>query len=118
MAAASDSDRRFPPSFEGWWAVGVFAIAAVLSYTDRQILALLVDPLRADLGISDTQLSILQGAAFAVLYSCVGLPLGRIADIVPRKAQLLVAVTLWSLGTAACGLSGSFWELFAARLLV
>jgi MFS family permease len=118
MAAASDSDRRYPPAFQGWWAVGVFGVAAVLSYTDRQILALLVDPLRADLGISDTQLSILQGAAFAVLYSCIGLPLGRIADIVPRKAQLLVAVTLWSLGTAACGLSGSFWELFASRLLV
>src|SRR6476646_6084316 len=98
MAAASDRDRRFPPAFQGWWSVGVFSIAAVLSYTDRQILALLVDPLRGDLGISDTQRSILQCAAFAVLYSCIGLPLGLIADIVPRKAQLLAAVTLWSLG--------------------
>ncbi|HEX2589853.1 MAG TPA: MFS transporter [Rhizomicrobium sp.] len=118
MAAAYDSDRRTTSSFQGWWAVGVFSVAAVLSYTDRQILTLLVDPLRADLRISDTQLSILQGAAFAVLYSCIGLPLGRIADIVPRKAQLLTAVIIWSLGTALCGLAHSFGELFAARLLV
>jgi MFS family permease len=118
MAALSDSERRFPPVVQGWWAVGVFSLAAVLSYTDRQILTLLVDPLRADLHISDTELSVLQGAAFAVLYACVGLPLGRIADVVPRKALLLLAVTVWSIGTAACGFAGSFWQLFAARILV
>lgn len=118
MAETSDSERQFPPAMQGWWAVGIFCTAAVLSYTDRQILSLLVDPLRADLHVSDTQLSILQGAAFAVLYSCVGLPLGRMADILKRKALLLAAVTIWSIGTAACGLAESFWQLFAARLLV
>jgi len=102
----------------GWWAVGIFALAAVLSYTDRQILALLVDPIRADMHISDAALGVLQGAAFAVLYSCIGLPLGRIADVVPRRALLLFAVVAWSLGTVACGFSHSFWELFAARVLV
>jgi MFS family permease len=118
MPPAAQSIRPYPPARRGWWAVSIFALAAVLSYTDRQILALLVDPIRADLHISDTALSVLQGAAFAVLYSFVGLPLGRIADVVPRRMLLLFAVIMWSLGTIACGLSHSFAQLFGARLLV
>jgi len=118
MPSGLASIGEYPPRSQGWWAVAVFAVAAVLSYTDRQILALLVDPIRGDLHISDTQLSILQGAAFAVLYSFIGLPLGRIADIVPRRALLVFAVAMWSFGTIVCGFSDSFAALFAARLLV
>lgn len=118
MPPAVDSIRRYPPAFQGWWAVTIFAIAAVLSYTDRQILGLLVDPIRGDLHISDTQISILQGAAFAVLYSFIGLPLGRIADLVPRRALLVFAVVMWSFGTIVCGYANSFAALFGARLLV
>jgi MFS family permease len=98
--------------------VSVFTLAALLSYTDRQILNLLVDPLRHDLGISDTQVSLLQGAAFAVLYCFLGLPLGRSADILPRRLVIMVGVALWSAGTAACGLATSFGALFACRLCV
>jgi MFS family permease len=115
---STDAARPFPSATSGWWAVAVFSLAAILSYTDRQILSLLVDPLRADLGLSDTQVSIVQGAAFAVLYAFAGLPLGRIADIVPRRALLCIAATVWSLGTILCGLAESFGALFAARLLV
>lgn len=118
MQPALDSIRGYPPRSQGWWAVSIFAIAAMLSYTDRQILGLLVDPIRGDLHISDTQLSILQGAAFAVLYSFIGLPLGRVADLVPRRALLVFAVAMWSFGTILCGVSHSFAELFGARLLV
>jgi len=118
MPPSDDSIGRYPAAIRGWWAVALFGVAAVLSYTDRQILALLVDPIRGDLGISDVEISVLQGAAFAVLYSFVGLPLGRIADLVPRRALLIFAVILWSLGTILCGLAHSFAALFAARLLV
>src|ERR1700742_1316150 len=118
MNPAADGLREYPPRAQGWWAVAIFALAALLSYTDRQILSLLVDPIRGDLHISDTQLSILQGAAFAVLYSFIGLPLGRIADLVPRRWLLVFAVVVWSLGTIVCGLSHSFAQLFGARLLV
>lgn len=118
MQPTIDSIGAYPPRSQGWWAVSIFAVAAVLSYTDRQILGLLVDPIRGDLHISDTQLSILQGAAFAVLYSFIGLPLGRVADLVPRRALLVFAVVMWSFGTIVCGLSHSFAELFGARLLV
>lgn len=112
------SSREYPSAAQAWSAVLIFALAALLSYTDRQILALLVDPIRSDLHISDTGLSILQGAAFAVLYSLIGLPLGRIADLVPRRTLLLFAVLLWSLGTVLCGCAQSFAQLFTARLLV
>jgi MFS family permease len=112
------NERKFPPGRVAWWAVAVFGFAAILSYTDRQILALLVDPLRHDLHISDSEFSVLQGAAFAVLYSILGLPLGRLADVLPRQRLLLGAVTVWSLGTAACGYADSFVQLFAARLMV
>ncbi|HWA30946.1 MAG TPA: MFS transporter, partial [Rhizomicrobium sp.] len=118
MPPADDSIERYPPAFRGWWAVVLFGIAAILSYTDRQILSLLVDPIRGDLHISDVQVSVLQGAAFAVLYSFIGLPLGRIADLVARRALLLFAVVTWSFGTILCGLAHSFAGLFAARLLV
>ncbi len=118
MPPENDSTRRYPPAAQGWWAVAIFAVAAVLSYTDRQILSLLVAPIQGDLHISDVQLSVLQGAAFAVLYSVIGLPIGRIADLVPRRALLLFAVAMWSLGTIACAYAHSFTELFGARLLV
>jgi predicted MFS family arabinose efflux permease len=100
------------------YVVAVFFLAAMLSYTDRLILNLLVDPIRHDLGISDTQVSILQGAAFAVLYAFVGLPLGRLADRFNRRNLIVAGVLIWSMGTAACGYATSFWGLFAARLAV
>lgn len=118
MPRASESIGLYPPRRRAWSAVTIFGLAALLSYTDRQILSLLVDPIRHDLHISDTQLSILQGAAFAVLYSFIGLPLGRVADMIPRRALLLFAVITWSLGTAVCGFSQSFASIFGARLLV
>ncbi len=108
----------YPRPSTAWWSVALLTFAAVLSYTDRLILTILVDPIRASLHLTDTQLSVVQGAAFAVIYSCVGLPLGRIADLVPRKALLILAIALWSAGTAACGLAHSFGALLGARFVV
>ncbi|HEY1962955.1 MAG TPA: MFS transporter [Rhizomicrobium sp.] len=118
MSSASVSIRHYPHAVQGWWAVAVFTVAAGLSYTDRFILGVIVDPLRAELHLSDVQIGILQGTAFAVLYSVIGLPFGRIADLVPRRHLLVAAVALWSLGTVFCGISHSFGTLFASRLLV
>jgi MFS family permease len=111
-------ERPYPRPLMAWWGVGLFTLGAILSYTDRQILAILVDPIRASLHLTDTQVSLLQGAAFAVIYSLIGLPLGRIADLVPRRGLLVLAIALWSVGTAACGLSHSFGGLLLSRLLV
>lgn len=99
-----------------WYLLGVLLIINVLSFVDRQILSLLVEPIRADLGISDTQISLLQGFAFSLLYSVLGLPLGRYADRHNRKWLIIVGVTLWSLMTMACGLADNYQELFLARI--
>jgi MFS family permease len=116
--AASPAEAPYPPARQAWSVIAIFAVAAVLQYTDRQILSLLVDPIRADLGISDTQISVLQGAAFAVLYSLVGLPLGRTADILPRRSTIIAGIALWSLATAACGLATGFGQLLVCRICV
>lgn len=108
----------WPAASRAWWAVAVFALGAILSYTDRQILSLLVDPIRGDLHISDTQISLLQGLAFALIYSIAGLPLGRLADILPRRSVILAGVLVWTVATVACGLSRSFSALFLARVFV
>lgn len=106
------------PSPRAWFALAVFFVAAVLSYTDRLILNLLVEPIRHDLNITDMQISYLQGAAFAVIYAIVGLPLGRVADRYNRRNIILAGIILWSMGTAACGFCASFWPFVVARIFV
>jgi MFS family permease len=108
----------WPSAARAWWAIVVCCICAILSYTDRQVLAVLVDPLRSDLGITDTQVSLLQGMAFAVVYSVAGFPLGRAADIWPRRRVIMLGVLVWSAATVACGLVQTFGSLFAARIFV
>lgn len=98
------------------YALVVFLLAYVLSFVDRQILALMVDPIRHDLGLSDIQIGLLQGFAFAVLYAVMGLPFGMLADRVSRRRIIAVGVVFWSLATAMCGLARSFATLFMARI--
>jgi MFS family permease len=81
-------------------------------------LSLLVDPIRGDVGISDTQISLLLGTAFAVIYGIAGIPLGYLADRTSRRNLIFIGVSVWSLGTIACGLSRDFSELFASRIVV
>jgi MFS family permease len=108
----------YPRRGYAWTVVAILIATAVLSYTDRQVLSLLVDPIRADLGISDTQVSLLLGTAFAVVYGIAGLPLGYLADRASRRNLIFAGVLVWSIGTLACGLSQSFGQLFAGRLVV
>jgi MFS family permease len=108
----------YPRRGYAWTVVAILIATAVLSYTDRQVLSLLVDPIRADLGISDTEISLLLGTAFAVVYGIAGLPLGYLADRTSRRNLIFCGVLVWSVGTLACGLAQSFGQLFAARLVV
>ncbi len=98
--------------------LGVFAVAAVVSYADRLILNQLVAPIRQDLAIDDLEMSFLQGGAFAVIYVLAGLPLGRLADRMHRLTLIRAGAAIWSLGTIACALAPGFWSLFAGRLVV
>ena len=111
-------EADYPPRPYAWIVVAVLFATAVLSYTDRQVLSLLVDPIRSDLGISDMQMSLLMGTAFALVYGTAGIALGYLADCTSRRNLILAGVVLWSLGTLACGLVHSFTGLFSARIVV
>ena len=116
--APATADIAYPRRSYAWTVVAILVATAVLSYTDRQVLSLLVDPIRADLGISDTQISLLLGTAFAVVYGVAGIPLGWLADRTSRRNLIFAGVIVWTVGTLACGLSQSFGQLFAGRLVV
>ncbi|MDP6374315.1 MAG: MFS transporter [Pseudomonadales bacterium] len=109
---------EYPPLGAATYSLTLLFFAYVLSFVDRQILALLVGPIRDQFGITDFQYSLVQGAAFALLYTFAGLPLGRMADRHSRKWVIAVSVCFWSLATCACGMARSFTQLFIARMAV
>lgn len=91
-------------------------LAYTNSFIDRQILSLLVEPIRNDLGISDTQISLLAGLAFSIFYTLMGVPLARLADQSHRRNIITVGIASWSVMTALCGAAQNFWQLFLARI--
>ena len=93
-------------------------IAYVFSWVDRYILSLLIEPIKDDLGLSDTQIGLLLGFAFALFYATMGIPLGWLADRKRRTWIVAAGITIWSLATALSGLARSFGQLFAARLTI
>ena len=101
-----------------WRSVAVLLLLIVLSMLDRQIIALQIGPMKADLSLTDTQIGLLQGLAFGLCYAFAGLPLGWAVDRFSRRRVAFLGVVTWSLSSAACGLAGGFWQLFAARTLV
>src|SRR5258708_23161644 len=105
----------YPSRPYAWTVVAILIATAVLSYTDRQVLSLLVDPIRSDMGISDTQISLLLGTAFAVIYGIAGIPLDYLADHISRRNLIFTGASVWRLGTIACGFSHNFREIFARR---
>jgi MFS family permease len=108
----------YPNRPYAWSVVAILIATAVLSFTDRQVLSLLVDPIRGDLSISDTQMSLLLGVAFALVYGTAGIPLGYLADRTSRRNLIFAGVVVWSVGTMACGWSHDFRQIFASRFVV
>ncbi len=118
MTITTDTATPYPSPARAWSVVLILFATAVLAYTDRQVLSLLVDPIRSDLRISDTQMSLLLGTAFAVIYGIAGIPLGLVADRRSRRNLIAAGVTIWSIGTLMCAVAPSFAMLFAARIVV
>lgn len=117
MTLAPSSVRRRAMTYS-WYVVWALLAVSVLGYVDRLILSFLVEPIKKDLGLTDTQVGLLTGLAFAVLYAVAGLPLGRIMDRANRGLVLAACVVTWSVGTVCGGLAGSFSALFLARVAV
>lgn len=101
-----------------WWVCGVLCVATVVAYVDRQIINLLVEPIKRDLGIGDFGISLLQGVAFGVVHALLAIPLGRLADVRNRRGIILAGIACWTLACAGSGLAASFVMLFAMRMLI
>jgi MFS family permease len=105
-------------SAAAWYTLAVLVVFALFSYLDRQIISLLVVPMQQDLGLSDVEVGMLQGLAFSAIYALAGIPAGWAVDRYSRRTILWAGLTIWSLGTALCGLGRNFAALFATRFMV
>ena len=112
-----DESKTSQPSLKyAWYVVIILMVCYTLSFIDRQILSLLVKPIQQDLGINDTEMGLLQGAAFGIFYTLLGLPMGWLADRISRRNLIAVGIFFWSLMTALCAVARSFGSLFFARM--
>jgi predicted MFS family arabinose efflux permease len=111
----SSGDAPLPGEFR-WPLLALLLLGYIFNFLDRQILSILQIPLKAELHLSDTQLGLLGGTAFAILYSTLAIPLAALADRRGRLRVVAAGVAAWSLFTALCGLARSFPALFAARV--
>jgi predicted MFS family arabinose efflux permease len=114
-AANSSASALLAPRYKTW-LVSVLLVLATLNFADRAILSVLAQPIKEDLGLTDSQLGLLQGLGFAILYSVLGIPLGWLAERTSRKNLIAVCVGVWSLMTAFCGMAGSFFTLLLGRI--
>jgi len=116
-SGAETPSASFSPTraYRGYVLVLLVAVG-IVGWVDRNVFAVLLESIKLDLGLSDTELGLLGGAAFGVFYAAVGLPVAWLADRTNRSLLLAAALGLWSLMTAACGLATSFATLFVARM--
>ncbi len=105
-----------PAKGGGGLILGLLLVAYTLNFLDRQIVSILKIPIKAELGLTDTQLGLMGGIAFASVYSTLAIPFARYADRNGRARVIVLAVATWSLFTALCGFVTSFWQVFLARM--
>ena len=99
-----------------WYVLGVFVLVYIFNFIDRQIMSILAEDIKADLGIGDAEIGFLYGTVFGVFYALFGIPLGRLADMWHRIRLLSIGLALWSAMTALSGFANSFAQLAAARI--
>lgn len=117
MSARTPSDPASRTnSARAWWGVGVLTLVYVVALADRQILSLLVVPVKQDLGIDDREIALLHGLAFAIFYTSLGIPLAVLADRASRRGLIAGGLFAWSAMTFLCGRAQNFAQLFTARL--
>ena len=116
MQNASQEQRGvFSPEVRNY-ALGVLVVVYTFNFIDRQILSILLEPIKQDLGLSDSALGMLTGFAFALFYATLGIPIARFADRSNRRNLIAWALAIWSAMTAVSGLAQNFWHLLLARI--
>lgn len=111
-----ERDEPYPRPALAWLVVAALFLAYIFSFIDRMLIGLLVEPIKDDLGLSDTEISLLQGFAFALFYTIAGIPIGRLIDRAPRMKVVAIGIALWSIMTALCGFVSNFFQFFIARM--
>ena len=107
--------NQVSPSYK-WYVLAILTLVYTFNFIDRQILVILQEPIKAELGLSDTQLGLLSGFAFALLYTILGIPIARLADISNRKNIVAASLAVWSAMTALSGTASNFLQLFLTRI--
>ena len=114
--AANNESPAYPTPFAAWYSVAVLMLMYVFSFIDRTTISLIVEPMKRDLHISDTQIGMLQGLAFALFYTFLGLPIARLSDRHSRRAIIAAGVFIWSITATLCGVARTALQLFIARI--
>ena len=103
-----------PPPVVNWrthLSLALLALVYIFSFIDRQVLSILLEPIKHEFGASDTQMGLLTGLAFGLIYALLGIPVGRMADTQNRRNIVAVCCGVWSLATAACGFATQYWHM-------
>lgn len=99
-------------------SLALLALVYIFSFIDRQVLSILLEPIKQEFGASDTQMGLLTGLAFGLIYAMLGVPVGRLADTHNRRNIVALCCGIWSLATAACGFATQYWHMLIARMSV
>lgn len=108
----------YPSPFRAWWTLATLVVLYIVSMLDRQIIALLIGQIKTSLKVSDFEVSLIYGLAFAIFFCLAGLPIGWAIDRFPRRPLVFVGVVFWSIATACCGLATQYWHLAVSRFAV
>ena len=103
------------PTYSRWF-MSVMLIVMIVSFADRAIVSVLAQPIKEDLNLTDTDLGMIQGLGFSILYACLGIPLGILAERASRKLLIAASIAIWSVVTALCGAATSFFTLLLCRI--
>ncbi len=113
--ATTADGHQLMPRRSAYYSLFVLTIVVAFTSIDRQILSLMIDPVKREFAISDTQAALLLGAAFSLPYAFIGFPLARYADRGNRRNLIAGCIAFWSLATTACGVAQSYAHLLLAR---
>jgi len=116
MARMPETNVRVPAY--SWYALSILTAVYVLNFLDRQLMYILLVPIKAEMKFTDLQLALLGAGAFVIFYTVLGIPFGRLADKVSRKTMIALGLATWSLFSGLTGFANGFWSIFVCRLMV
>lgn len=114
--AGTTSEQAWPPRKDAYYSLFVMTIVVMFTVIDRQVLNIMIEPMKADFHITDTQAALLLGAAFSITYGLAGIPIARIADTANRRNLIAASIAFWSGCTMMCGVAQTYTQMFLARL--